>query len=197
MFLNPNVLKKLMKAAYKEGMIVARDEDRIYLAGSYWEAEIKKDFIPKETMGDIISLVGELPEDGKRFRASKEGNQYEVGMPIYIHADPEETELEISDLLLVGCGGVIQRLLQDMNTGKVYAVSNVYVHIVDNNWCDEARGEYTVERPFKAGFGIIWQNNVCKFHAYFREDKINETTMKNLQGIDISTRFQIGDESNE
>lgn len=197
MFLNPNVLKKLMKTAYKDGLIVARDQDRIYLAGSYWEAEIKKEFIPKETMGDLISLIGELPEDGKRFRASKEGNQYEVGMPIYIYEKAETVQLEISDVLMVGCGGVIQRLLQDMATGKVYAINNVYVNIVDNNWCDEARGEYTVEKPFKAANGIIWMNNVCRFHAYFREDNMNKITLKNIQGVDISTRFQIGDDENE
>lgn len=189
MFLNPKIFKKLMKEAYKTGLIVARNHvDSIYIAGRYWEAQIKKDYIPKETMGDLISLIGDIPEPGARISASKEGNQFEVGLPLDIRTDPEEEQMEISDLILIGCGGVHQRLLQRSN-GNVYAVNNVYVSIVDNGWVDEKRGEYVVDKPYFAKTGFMWLNNVCVFHAYFRGDKMNENTMKNLQGIDISTRF--------
>ncbi len=186
-----------MKEAYKTGLVVARNyADSIYIAGSYWEAQIKKDYIPKETMGDLISLIGEIPEAGQRISASKEGNQFEVGLPINIQTDPEEEQMEISDLILIGCNGVQQRLLQRKNM-NTYAVNNVFISIVDNRLVDEKRGEYIVEKPYFAKTGFMWVNNVCLFHAYFRGDKMNENTMKNLQGIDIVTRFIPEEEKEE
>ena len=52
-----------MKKAYKTGLVVARTQDAqgndwLYLAGSYWEVSVNKDFIPKKTLGDIITLIG-------------------------------------------------------------------------------------------------------------------------------------------
>lgn len=80
MFLSTSVLNNLMKKAYKTGLVVARTQDAqgndwLYLAGSYWEVSVNKDFIPKKTLGDIITLIGELPRPGERFKATKEGNQ--------------------------------------------------------------------------------------------------------------------------
>lgn len=72
MFLSTSVLNNLMKKAYKTGLVVARTQDAqgndwLYLAGSYWEVSVNKDFIPKKTLGDIITLIGELPRPGERF----------------------------------------------------------------------------------------------------------------------------------
>ena len=83
MFLSTSVLNNLMKKAYKTGLVVARTQDAqgndwLYLAGSYWEVSVNKDFIPKKTLGDIITLIGELPKPGERFKATKEGNQIEI-----------------------------------------------------------------------------------------------------------------------
>lgn len=74
MFLSTSVLNNLMKKAYKTGLVVARTQDAqgndwLYLAGSYWEVSVNKDFIPKKTLGDIITLIGELPRPGERFKA--------------------------------------------------------------------------------------------------------------------------------
>lgn len=66
MFLRPSTLNALMKKAYKSGLTVARTEDDwLYIAGSYWEISVKKEFVPKRTLGDIIALIGELPGDRK------------------------------------------------------------------------------------------------------------------------------------
>ena len=90
MFLSTSVLNNLMKKAYKTGLVVARTQDAqgndwLYLAGSYWEVSVNKDFIPKKTLGDIITLIGELPRPGERFKATKEGNQIEIEMPMAIN----------------------------------------------------------------------------------------------------------------
>lgn len=107
MFLSTSVLNNLMKKAYKTGLVVARTQDAqendwLYLAGSYWEVSVNKDFIPK-TLGDIITLIGELPRPGERFKATKEGNQIEIEMPMAINEEGFGTDtLTITDVLLIG-----------------------------------------------------------------------------------------------
>lgn len=190
MFLRPSTLNALMKKAYKGGLAVARTEDDwLYIAGSYWEISVKKEFIPKRTLGDIIALIGELPGPGERFTATKEGNQLEMEMPLRVKDEPfhENDTLTITDVLLVGTGGTIQRLLQDESTGNIYAVNNVFVAIVDNAMIDESRGEYPVTEPFfNPAYGILWQNNVCKLRAHFRSDDKNNKVLESLKGVDIT-----------
>lgn len=190
MFLRPSVLNSLMKKAYKSGLHLAMNADGwLYIASDYWSISVKKEFIPKRTLGDIIALAGELPEPGERFTATKEGNQIELEMPIQVDdsAFSNNETLTVTDMLLIGTMGTIQRMLQDEDTGDIYAVNNVFVNIVDNGQIEEDKGEYRVERPyFHKGYGILWKNNVCKLRAHFRNDDKNIKTMKNLKGVDIT-----------
>lgn len=67
MFLNPKILKKLLKEAYKHRTLyLACKAESLYIAAGYWEMEFLKEYIPKETLGDIVALSGMLPEDGQR-----------------------------------------------------------------------------------------------------------------------------------
>ena len=61
---------------------------------------MKREFIPKKTLGDIIALTGELPEKGERFRATKEGNQMETGLPLTVSEEGFENKdmLTVTDL---------------------------------------------------------------------------------------------------
>lgn len=190
MFLRPTTLNALMKKAYKSGFVVARTEDDwMYIAGSYWEISVKKEFIPKRTLGDIIALIGELPGPGERFTATKEGNQLEMELSLQVKDEPfhENDTLTITDVILVGTSGTIQRLLQDEATGNIYAVNNVFVSIVDNALIDKDRGEYSVTEPFfNPVYGILWKNNVCKLRAHFRSDDRNNKVLDNLKGVDIT-----------
>lgn len=178
MFLSTSVLNNLMKKAYKTGLVVARTQDAqgndwLYLAGSYWEVSVNKDFIPKKTLGDIITLIGELPRPGERFKATKEGFGTET--------------LTITDVLLIGTQGTVQRLLQDDLTGQIYPINNVFVSIINNAMVEEDKGEYTVTEPLFNPFrGILWKNNVCKLRAHFRTDDKNIKVLKSLKGVDIT-----------
>ena len=52
MFLKPGTLNALMKKAYKSGLAVGRTEDDwLYIAGSYWEVSIKREFVAKKNIG--------------------------------------------------------------------------------------------------------------------------------------------------
>lgn len=113
----------------------------------------------------------------------------ELEMPVEVDdsAFGEHKTLTVTDMLLIGTMGTIQGMLQDEDTGDIYAVNNVFVNIVDNSQIEEDKGEYRVERPyFHKGHGILWQNNVCKLRAHFRSDDKNIKTMKNLKGVDIT-----------
>lgn len=192
MFLLPSTLKNLMKQAYKSsGLKVARTEDDwIYLAGTYWEVSVKKDFIPKKTLGDIITLTGKLPEPGERFRATEDGNSSEdLDFPYIVQPDGFNPEniLTVTDVVLIGTAGTTQRLLQDEDTGDIYVVNNVFVSIVSNAAVDEEHGEYRVQFPlFQKQRGILWENNVCRLRANFRSDEKNAKVLRGLRGVDIT-----------
>lgn len=190
MFLRPTTLNALMRKAYKRGLAVGRTQDDwLYIAGGYWEISVKKEFVPKRTLGDIISLTGELPEPGSRFTATKEGNQIEMEMPLSVKDEPfrEDDILTVTDMILIGTGGTIQRLLQDENTGNIYAVNNVFVDIVDNSLIEKDRGEYAATDPFfNPAYGILWKNNVCKLRTHFRSDDKNNKVLESLKGVDIT-----------
>lgn len=190
MFLNKKVFKRLMTQAYKEGLKVAMSFDGwLYLAGQYWEVSIKKDFIPKETLGDIITLIGELPAPGERFSASKEGNQMEFDSKLEVSLEPFKNKdtLAVTNVILIGMAGTQQRILQDKEDGDIYAVNNVFINIINNAEIMEQKGEYAVNEPFyEKCLGVLWMNNVCRLHAAFRMDRKNDKVFEALRGLDIT-----------
>lgn len=191
MFLQKRIFKRLMTEAYKHRLVVAMPEDDwLYMAGSYWEVNIKREYIPKETMGDIIALIGELPEPGERFSATKEGNQMEFDGTRQIDVAPFKRNelLTITNVLMLGIGGTLLRLLQDAETGQVFAVNNVFIDIVNNSECMKEKGEYLIDEPFyNVNAGILWKSNACMLRAGFRNDTKNEEVMNQMQGLDLIT----------
>lgn len=95
--------------------------------------------------------------------------------------------LTITDVLLIGTQGTVQRLLQDEQTGQIYPFNNVFVSIINNAMVEEDKGEYTVTEPLFNPFrGILWKNNVCKLRAHFRTDDKNIKVLKSIKGVDIT-----------
>lgn len=191
MFLNETILNRLMKQAYKSGLAVARtEEDWIYISGNYWEVNIKKDFIPKKTMGNLISLIGELPGKGERIRASKDGNKIEVGMTMKVCEEPQsgERRLTKTNVLLIGEKGVEQGILQDGSTGEIYIINNAFIKIVDNSPVDQDKGETLAEEPVlqPKRRAVLWKNNVCKLRAWLRTDGQNRKILEQLEGLDLT-----------
>lgn len=75
MFLRRNALKTLMKRAYKGGGLAVRNDGvGLSICGAKWCVYFIKGDMPKEVKGDLISLVGELPENGEGYTAGKDGN---------------------------------------------------------------------------------------------------------------------------
>lgn len=186
MFLNIGILKRLMKQAYKQGLVVAQTEDRYYIAGSYWEMDVKREFMPKQILACLIELTGEIPEIGERFRATKEGNQQEMQLDMEVDASGFHEGIEVTKLMLYGKQDAVQRLLQTKQ-GDVYLLNNAFVVIADNSSVQEDRGEYRVTSPlFNATRGLLWANNVARFHAFWRSDENHERLIAEMSQIDLS-----------
>lgn len=190
MFLNTNILCRLMKQAYKEGgLVVARSEERLYLAGLYWRMDCKPEFVPNKVKGLIIELCGELPDKGERFNATKDGNQMEGGLELQITVRGDAYEstdaFEITDFLLMNTG-VAQRILQSISGKGLYLLNNVFVCIIDPGAIDADRGETSPGNPIAMENGAFWQNNVCRFHARFRHDDRHKRHLKELTMIDLT-----------
>lgn len=193
MFLKPNIMKKLMKNAYKgNGLKVATIADNgggiwICIGGMTWSAEVRFDMMSKQFKGDLISLIGELPNIGESFTATKDGNQVSIGE---FARNPEEIELgkmiAVTNVLVYGNEDVEQRILQDYDTYEVYAVSNIYVDCVDPDMVLDHKGETRVEGPYKETNGMItWINNSCALHISTREDIMSDKELASLKGVDL------------
>lgn len=188
MFLNEKVLNNLMKQAYKsDGLVIAQNEDNwVYIAGRFWEVEIKREYIPKQTLANIIALAGELPEPGERFRSDKQGNQYEIEMLTSIDTKSYTMgPLTITNTLQIGTAGSLQRYLQDTDTGMLYLLNEAFINLREGS-IDEERGEYVPSDPFYSKSGVLWQNNICRMTSTFRHDKKNEKTLDALKGVDLT-----------
>jgi len=186
MFLNTGILKRLMKQAYKEGLKIARTEERIYIGGSYWEMDVREEFLPKQILGQIYELAGFLPEAGERYSVTKDDAKLEEGMRLQVDDWGFEKEIEVTKLVLMG--RVPQRLLQDPEAGDIYLANNVFITIADNSCVDEDRGETPVGgRPlFHPQYGLLWKNNVARLHAHWRQDDGHERLLAELAETDLT-----------
>lgn len=187
MFLNNTILKRLMKEAYKnENMVVAQTEDRFYIGGAYWEMDVRKAFIPKQIMAQVIELAGEVPAQGKAFRATKDGNLAEDGLRNEVQTEGIEKTIDVTDIIIIGSLGTYQRVLQDRE-GKTYIVNNIFVDIADNNATEKERGEYNVTLPlYEETQGILWMNNVARFRAGWRIDEKHTSLLQEMSRLELT-----------
>lgn len=176
-----------MKDAYKNArMVVAQTEERFYISGGYWEMDVRKAFIPKQIMAQVIELAGEVPAQGKAFRATKDGNLAEDGLRNEVQTEGIEKTIDVTDIIIIGSLGTYQRVLQDRE-GKTYIVNNIFVDIADNNATEEERGEYNVTLPlYEETQGILWMNNVARFRAGWRIDEKHTSLLQEMSRMELT-----------
>lgn len=80
MFLNKTKFKKLLKEAYSGGGLKAGEVyGGLVLSGSAWASWTRSGDVPNWLKGAVMEIVGELPEEGEIFMASRnDGIQYEI-----------------------------------------------------------------------------------------------------------------------
>lgn len=192
MFLNESIFKKMLAYAFKgPGLVIRQDENGwMYIKGAWWELYAMRKFIGKKTMGNIISMVGELPEAGECYTATKEGNQmsffdgcvdYKIGLPV-----------KVTDVLTINEYGHEDRILQSEYTGMMYPINNVYVNCVDNAEIKAEDGEDWATQPCltenEIPEGIVWKNNVGRFFCKFSESKKTKNMIEKFAGIDLAEK---------
>lgn len=186
MFTNINILKRLMKQAYKTGLKVARTEDRIYIAGNYWETDIITEYLPKQIHAQIIELAGELPDVGERYSANKDEVQMEAGLSMEVSEEGFTNTVDVTGLIILGA--VPQRIIQDSPKRRLYIINEVFAEIADNSSVEEGI-EFRVTRqaPFTDHrSGVLWKNNIQRFRAWFRSDEGHERLLTKLSMIDLT-----------
>lgn len=137
MFLKTTVLKKLLKEAYTgPGLHLSNDGFGTYIGSTWWGMWVKNGYITKKELGAIIELTGEMPEAGKGFKATREGNQYEIWEDeernIMEHAVKCKMFLNVTDLCIrVPYGKAMIRVLQDPEGGTVMLMNEQIVNLID------------------------------------------------------------------
>lgn len=186
MFLKLQILKKLMKEAFKhERLIVAQNEDTFYIGGRYWEVEIEKTYIQKTILAEMIELTGEIPLNGECFLAGKSGNQMQV-WETEINPEGIDQELEVTDLILLTKSGLEQRVLQDPISKTVILLDNTFMNLIDKSQVDHARGEHPPIGPYyNQKREVLWYSNSGKVRLMHRKDDEHQNMLKDMEMLDL------------
>lgn len=187
MFLREKALRKLLKQAYKGGLVVGNTGKTIYLSGWCWELEILREHLPKEILAQIIELTGELPEEGECFSATSEGNQMEArdteGMTVAVQK--YSVPLRWTRLLFHSGKNAVMRIYQNQTTNKIVLIHENYLNMVSSQCIQEMKGETEAMGPLYApGEGIFWKNNIMTFKVFYGEagGEEEEELIKKLEG---------------
>ena len=197
MFLARSGLKRLMRNAYKGGGLrVRRDHAGLHISGAYWTVYFIWGEWPKETMGDLISLVGVLPDVGEQYLATKDGNQMEIWDDSIQNAMEISAEgkqyLELSPVIL-NEGTRYYRMMRDPETKEIICINEVYYSYVNPELVDADDDEMLPEGPI-IGYGsllgkvvhvISWHNNRMAF-AVMPERPQNERIIKICNDFEIA-----------
>ena len=200
MFFKKTVLKRMLKSAYTgAGLIVGHMESEdegegYYVSSGWWTIWFNTETFPKEAKAAIIELCGELPGTDVVFKAIKDcGNQYEIEQKeVYdIRAAFVKSDFEyrVTNIVETGRYGDL-RILQAEKTGKVQAVSEVFLDLIDEDHIDEAGGEIPPLGPYalsEQGSLLYWGTNHCYLmaHTVTPRDEKEEAFWKTLESTEI------------
>ena len=164
-----------MERSVKGGGLHVRNDGKGYsICGASWAVYFFKGEIPKETLGDLISLVGELPGDEESYTADKGGNQINIYDPDAYTAMDIATSVKIpmaKTPVVIEHGPYFLRVYQNMKSGQATVINEKLVGIVDPELIDSRNGEELPEGPFEGGGlventffnAICWYNNRMAF----------------------------------
>lgn len=201
MFITSQGFKKLINEAYKGiGLSIGNDGEGYYISGGYWVIWIMHGWIPKKELASIIELTGEMPEPGEGFKATKEGNQYELpwheAYAAMTHAMECEENMEVTPVTLKYKNGQQARILQNPVNKTIVLISERFIDIVDNSVVQYNEGEFQAEGPMISGKmqGVFWRNDTMALHVYPRADDGNKRLIGYLEEFNITNKTGEKDE---
>lgn len=187
MFLKEQPLKRLLKTAYKGGLIIGNTGERIYLSGWGWELDIDRRHLPKTILAQIIELAGELPAEEECFSATKDGNQMELRSleDMTVGVEKYGVPVEKTKILINTECGTVLRVLQIKDTKKVVLIHESALGMVDSRCINSDKGEVEPQGPIYApNEGIFWSNNIMTFKVlYVTADPPEQDLITGLEGL--------------
>lgn len=183
-----------MKRAYEgNGLALRNDGQGITIYGGSFATYFLIGEIPKESIGDLICMVGELPEKGECFIANKAGNQMEMVLGERVNAMmiPELTKkiLKVTPLYIER-NKRAYAVLQDASLG-ITLVDAEKVGIVQGCLVDSDNDESLPQGPYfyrgevEGGNigGVCWANNRMGYFVQYRypEEGYEMELLKDLE----------------
>lgn len=186
MFCRPQILKKLMKIAFKANrLVVGNTGDEYYLRGTNWELICKKEIVPNSILAQIMELAGEIPADGECFRTDADGNQMAM-LTGSIDIPKKAKLITETDILLEAWSGEYQRVLQFEDSKEIYLLNEMMYQMVDPECCDYGKGERAPARPLcDPDNGVYYTNGMMTLHLLFNVDEKHEDLIGRLEKLKL------------
>ena len=163
MFLNTPMVKKLFKKAFNTtGLTVSRpNEEMIYIAGSGWQIEMEYETMPLKQKAQLIELIGDITEVGKRILAAKQDQQFqfETGVSLRRFYMAAKTIVHQAPIVIARPYFDYQ-LFQEQDTFKFLATSRELVSLIDVREIDfENEGMPSGPCMLPDGNELYWHNS--------------------------------------
>lgn len=175
MFVNENVLKRLIKAAWKGGglHIEHTSEGWFAISGMYWSLEIDDQMLSNKVKAQIVELIGEIPEPGVACLYIKNTDpQYEVPGATYRNRMAEYDNLKEKSYQFSNV------YLKAKNCNIVLLEGSGLRKVMIPEWAadlyDADAVEYDETKPEPGATDsrtayVIWRNNVMSLMVLKRE----------------------------
>lgn len=178
-----------MKEAWKGiGLRVIDKDMSCILTGRTWYLEIFKEHMPKEVLGQIITLAGEVPGRCAQFLANPEGNQAELYITptgvenLYVKALQLQAHQRVARPtdVVIDQGTTLFRIYAD-EEGNTYPVPEPVYNMIAASFC-EADEEYYGAFHDNLGW-IYWISTECVFaiSPYYGVLENNESYCRTME----------------
>lgn len=196
MFLTRTGFRKLLKRSYSgNGLKVRNDGIGYAFAGGTWAAYFLHGDIPKETLGDIISLVGELPNIGEAYVSTKEGNQMEIAPEKIVSAMDTTAKATLIKTDVVIIRNKAYRVLQDPGSLGITLVEEEKIESVVPGLVDADSDEELPDGPYLCSEmveeifpgSVCWKNDRMAFCTPYRypSEGFETELVKYLEGKEL------------
>ena len=165
MFLNTSKFKKAVKKAYEGNGIYILQRNRCYvLDAGWWFLQVPRDSFTKENMAAVISIVGNLPEEGEMNLYRKGESPQETMVDTYCQflniVYENATEEYIRTNVLFRTQKTFVEILQDRQSRVHLLVPEAFMAMMDTGKMEEQ--EYMQSEYGRTSEGdkvIIWASD--------------------------------------
>ena len=168
MFLHMPTFKKLLKSAFRRDRLrVGNLDGGLLIHGGTFAVWLQNDMVPNKVKAAVMELTGELPEEGKLFKATKDGNQYEIPEnPEWdIHRGLKEANKRyvVTPVVLNDNRYDTFRFLQQTVAGPIRVIKEDFISLIDLAEIDYNHGEDTPAGPYgrEDGYQFFWATDFC------------------------------------